>query len=79
MAQQGLGDFFKPNQPLQLDQFAQRIFQLENVSNDFKLRCVTSGTCALDIIKNNVSAEAIINLITKTLQSWSDPKDQKFL
>ena len=31
MAQQVLDDFFKPNQPLQFDQFTQGVFQLENV------------------------------------------------
>ena len=36
-------------------------------------------TCALDVPNNDISAEAIINLITKTLQSWNDPKNHNFL
>ena len=36
-------------------------------------------TFALDIPSNDISAETIINLITKTLQSWSGPKDHNFL
>ena len=36
-------------------------------------------TCALGIPNNDVSVETIINLIIKTLQSWSGPKDHNFL
>ena len=79
MAQQVLEDFLKP---LQFDQFAQRVSQLENLLNAFGpnlgvLR--VEHTCALDIPNNAISAETIINLIIKTLQSWSGPKDHNFL
>ena len=72
MAQQVLDDFFKPNQPLRFYQFAQRASQLENMLNDFRpnLDVLQVGdTYALDISSNDFSAVAIINLITKTVQS----------
>ena len=60
MARQVLGGFFKPNQPIQFDQFSQ---QLENVLSDFRqnlhvLQVV--HTYALDIPNNDTSAETII-------------------
>ena len=82
MAQQVRHNFFKPNQPFQFDQLPQRVSQLENVLNDFRpnlglLR--VEHTCPLDIPNNDISAETVINLITKTLQSWSGHKDHNFL
>ena len=35
--------------------------------------------CVLVIANNDISAETIINLIAKTLQSCSGPKDHNFL
>ena len=54
-----------------LTSHAQRVSQRENVLNDFRpnldvLR--VEHTCAMDIL-NNISAETIINLTTKTLHS----------
>ena len=70
--QQVQDDFFKLNQPLQLNHFAQRVSQLENVLNDFRSNLDVlrvEHTCALHIPNNDTSAETIINLITKPLQS----------
>ena len=40
-------------------------------------------TCALDVPNNDISTEALIDLITKTLQSlnapWKCPKDHNFM
>ena len=81
MTQQVLDDFFKPNQPLQFNQLAQRVSQMENVSNDLRLNLDllrVKHTCALDVPNNDISADTIINLLAKTFQSWSGPKDHHF-
>ena len=63
-------------------QVAQGDSQLENVLNEFRpnldvLR--VEHTCVLDISNSDISTETIINLITRTLQSWSDSEDHNFL